>query len=76
MCLSRRQALGGAGAGSAEHCVAAAARKPPRQTLRRYLLADADTKEGVLIDPVDTLVDRDVSIAKEMGVNIIYGLNT
>ena len=44
--------------------------------LFRYVLADATTKEGVLIDPVDTLVDRDVSILKEMGISLQYGLNT
>eukprot|EP01138_Halocafeteria_seosinensis_P012646 gb/GECG01012922.1/.p1 GENE.gb/GECG01012922.1/~~gb/GECG01012922.1/.p1 ORF type:complete len:399 (+),score=40.23 gb/GECG01012922.1/:1-1197(+) len=41
-----------------------------------YLLADADTREGVLIDPVDTLVDRDIQLVKELGIRLKYAMNT
>jgi len=41
-----------------------------------YLLWDADSNEGILIDPVDTQVDRDLSVVEENGVKLLYGLNT
>lgn len=41
-----------------------------------YLLGDKDSKEAVLIDPVLERVDRDVKLAEELGVRIIYGINT
>lgn len=41
-----------------------------------YLVWDEETKSGVLIDPVDTQVERDIKAAEEEGVNIIYGINT
>lgn len=41
-----------------------------------YLLADAATKEAVLIDPVDECVERDVSLIKDLGLTLKYGLNT
>lgn len=37
-----------------------------------YLLADAFTKDAVLIDPVIQLIDRDLEIVKELGLNIRY----
>lgn len=41
-----------------------------------YLLADPDTKEAILIDPVLETVDRDVKIVKDMGLKLLYGVNT
>lgn len=41
-----------------------------------YLLADKASKDGVLIDPVLEMVNRDVDLARELGVNLIYGINT
>lgn len=41
-----------------------------------YLLADKDSKDAVLIDPVLQMVDRDIKLAEELGVRIIYGINT
>ncbi|KAH3702547.1 hypothetical protein DPMN_077571 [Dreissena polymorpha] len=38
-----------------------------------YLLADPDTKEAILIDPVLETVDRDVKIVKDMGLKLLYG---
>lgn len=41
-----------------------------------YLLADGATKEGLLIDPVLELADRDVEVATQLGVTLRYGVNT
>jgi sulfur dioxygenase len=32
--------------------------------------------EAILIDPVDLTVDRDVSIVQDMGLRLVYALNT
>lgn len=41
-----------------------------------YLVWDEETKDGLLIDPVDTQAERDLEVVKEEGVNLIYGINT
>ncbi|XP_007553862.1 persulfide dioxygenase ETHE1, mitochondrial [Poecilia formosa] len=41
-----------------------------------YLLADRDTKEAVIIDPVKETVDRDVKFVKELGLNLKIAVNT
>ena len=41
-----------------------------------YLLWDEESRDGILIDPVDLQVDRDLSIAAEIGVNLLFGVNT
>jgi len=41
-----------------------------------YLLWDSNTKDAVLIDPVDTQVDRDLQVVKDEGLCLRYGLNT
>ncbi|XP_069109033.1 persulfide dioxygenase ETHE1, mitochondrial-like isoform X1 [Argopecten irradians] len=41
-----------------------------------YLLADPDTKEAVLIDPVYELVDRDLNLVKSLGLNLKFAINT
>uniref|UniRef100_A0A2P2KJW4 persulfide dioxygenase n=1 Tax=Rhizophora mucronata TaxID=61149 RepID=A0A2P2KJW4_RHIMU len=43
-----------------------------------YLLADFShqDKPALLIDPVDKTVDRDLSTVKELGLKLIYALNT
>lgn len=41
-----------------------------------YLLADAVTKDAVLIDPVLETVDRDYKIIQELGLNLRYMFNT
>ncbi|KAG5254811.1 persulfide dioxygenase ETHE [Salix suchowensis] len=43
-----------------------------------YLLADVShpDKPALLIDPVDKTVDRDMSLVKELGLKLIYALNT
>lgn len=41
-----------------------------------YLLWDDASKDAVLVDPVDLQVDRDLEKVKELGLNLLYGLNT
>jgi sulfur dioxygenase len=41
-----------------------------------YLLWDKDTKDAILVDPVDIQVDRDLQEASELGLNLVYGVNT
>jgi len=41
-----------------------------------YILADTDTKEAILIDPVIDLAERDATTVKDLGLNLIYALNT
>ncbi|NP_998094.1 persulfide dioxygenase ETHE1, mitochondrial [Danio rerio] len=41
-----------------------------------YLLADPDTREAVLIDPVLETVDRDLQLIQQLGLNLTVALNT
>ncbi|XP_017638665.1 persulfide dioxygenase ETHE1 homolog, mitochondrial isoform X1 [Gossypium arboreum] len=43
-----------------------------------YLLADCShpDKPALLIDPVDRTVDRDLNLVKELGLKLIYAMNT
>ncbi|KAG0710164.1 Persulfide dioxygenase ETHE1, mitochondrial [Chionoecetes opilio] len=41
-----------------------------------YLLADPNTKEAVLVDPVIELAERDAKLVKEMGLSLKYVMNT
>lgn len=41
-----------------------------------YLLWDNSTKDAILVDPVDLQVDRDLAAAKELGLKLVYGVNT
>lgn len=41
-----------------------------------YLLWDTSTNDAVLIDPVDTQVDRDIKEVTNLGLKLIYGINT
>lgn len=41
-----------------------------------YLVADAETKEALLIDPVLETVDRDLQLVHELGLTLLYGVNT
>ena len=43
---------------------------------RTYLLADPWSREAVIIDPVRENVDRDAAFVKELGVELIYSLDT
>jgi glyoxylase-like metal-dependent hydrolase (beta-lactamase superfamily II)/rhodanese-related sulfurtransferase len=41
-----------------------------------YLLADETTKEAVLIDPVADRIDRDIKLIEELGLELLYTLDT
>ena len=41
-----------------------------------YLLWDSATKDVILVDPVDTEVDWDLQEASDLGLNLVYGVNT
>lgn len=43
-----------------------------------YLLADVEhpDRPAVLVDPVDKTVDRDLTLIKELGLQLIYAMNT
>lgn len=41
-----------------------------------YIIADTKSKLAVLIDPVDTLVDRDLRVINECGFQLVYVINT
>ena len=41
-----------------------------------YLLWDECTRDAVLVDPVDTQVDRDLEEASSLDLNLIYAINT
>ncbi|CAN9513877.1 unnamed protein product [Ophioblennius macclurei] len=41
-----------------------------------YLLADSETKDAVLIDPVLETIDRDLKLIDELGLNLTVAVNT
>jgi sulfur dioxygenase len=41
-----------------------------------YLIWDTGTKDSILVDPVDIQVDRDLKEATQLGLNLVYGVNT
>ena len=41
-----------------------------------YLLWDKDSKDAILVDPVDIQADRDIAEAEKLGLKLIYGVNT
>ena len=41
-----------------------------------YLLVDPGTRQGVLIDPVYEQLERDLALVKELGVELLYVLET
>ena len=41
-----------------------------------YLLADPETREAIIIDPVDTTVERDSKLIRELGLTLVYTAET
>jgi sulfur dioxygenase len=41
-----------------------------------YLLWDINSKDAILVDPVDIQVDRDIKAAQDLGLNLVFGVNT
>ena len=33
-----------------------------------YLIADSETKEAAIVDPVDIMLERDIALLKELGL--------
>ncbi|MFN7823942.1 MAG: MBL fold metallo-hydrolase [Pseudobdellovibrionaceae bacterium] len=48
----------------------------PESSTYTYLIADRETKEAVIIDPVLETVDRDLKLIEELGLRLIYALDT
>ena len=48
----------------------------PDTSTYTYLLADEDTREAVLIDPVLEQVDRDAQLIEALGLTLVYTLET
>jgi glyoxylase-like metal-dependent hydrolase (beta-lactamase superfamily II) len=48
----------------------------PESSTYTYLLADARSREAVLIDPVKTRVERDVSLLDELELLLVYAMDT
>ena len=41
-----------------------------------YLIGDGESREAILIDPVDLQVERDLLFVKELDLNLKYAINT
>ena len=48
----------------------------PMSSTYTYLLADEDTRQAVIIDPVIDQLDRDVQLIQELGLTLLYALDT
>lgn len=48
----------------------------PRSSTYTYLLACEETREAILIDPVDVQAERDVKLLKELNFKLIYDVET
>lgn len=48
----------------------------PASSTYTYLLADEETREAVIIDSVLEQVDRDAQLIEELGVRLVYALDT
>nr|KAF6409746.1 ETHE1 persulfide dioxygenase [Rousettus aegyptiacus] len=48
----------------------------PTSCTYTYLLGDRETREAVLIDPVLETAPRDVQLVKELGLRLLYAVNT
>ena len=83
--LERPQGGGGAGEGvgeGTEDCLLLPSSLVFRQLFDAasstftYLLADADAKEAVLIDPVRENAERDAGLVEELGLELVFAINT
>src|SRR5690554_4269249 len=48
----------------------------PETSTYTYLVGDAATGEAVLIDPVDVDADKYVQLIRELGLKLVYALDT
>ncbi|KAG8515363.1 Persulfide dioxygenase ETHE1, mitochondrial, partial [Galemys pyrenaicus] len=48
----------------------------PKSCTYTYLLGDRESREAILIDPVLDTVHRDAQLVKELGLRLLYAVNT
>ena len=48
----------------------------PETSTYTYLLADDESRDAVLIDPVRERVQRDLQLLEELGMRLVYALET
>ncbi|MFN9068457.1 MAG: MBL fold metallo-hydrolase, partial [Bdellovibrionales bacterium] len=48
----------------------------PESSTYTYIIADKKSKEAAIIDPVLETVDRDLKLIEELGLNLLYVLDT
>lgn len=48
----------------------------PESSTYTYIIADRQTKEAAIIDPVLETVDRDLKLIDELGLRLVYALDT
>jgi sulfur dioxygenase len=48
----------------------------PASSTYTYLLFDADTREALIIDPVDEQLERDLTVLRERGLTLLWSLET
>lgn len=72
---SKRQEVGGGQALLPSPLVFRQLFEPVSSTFT-YLLADADAREAVLIDPVRETAERDAKLVEELGLELVFAINT
>ncbi|MEK9802824.1 MAG: MBL fold metallo-hydrolase, partial [Curvibacter sp.] len=48
----------------------------PASSTYTYLLFDADSREALIIDPVDEQLERDLSVLREYGLRLVLAVET
>ncbi|MBV97057.1 Persulfide dioxygenase ETHE1, mitochondrial, partial [Eschrichtius robustus] len=48
----------------------------PKSCTYTYLLGDRESREAILIDPVLETAHRDAQLVKELGLRLLYAVNT
>ena len=48
----------------------------PKTSTYTYLLADEDSREAVLIDPVRETIGRDLGLVRELGLALLFSIDT
>ena len=48
----------------------------PESSTYTYLLADSDTGEAILIDPAVETAESDLSVINDLGLRLVYTLET
>ena len=48
----------------------------PDSSTYTYVLFDADTREAIIIDPVDTQLERDLATLRQYGLKLVWALET